>query len=253
VYASDFEKQYAQNVGGQFKDPYQNYLMTKGAQSDIPMLLEQYKSAGHTDTPQWASLAGTNFNDLPQMTQTWDASGANPVDYMHAWNSTTPTTNSAPQDYWANLNAYNTGKSQWNPQTAIANNTYDPARFAAYNSGLPIEGSHDAWPSYVDFAKGGVAGIPSYSLGGYSDGGRMLKGPGDGMSDDIPASIGGKQPARLADGEFVVPADVVSHLGNGSTDAGAKRLYAMMDSVRQARTGTKKQGKQIKADKYLPA
>jgi hypothetical protein len=91
------------------------------------------------------------------------------------------------------------------------------------------------------------------SLGGYSDGGRMLKGPGDGMSDDIPASINNKQPARLADGEFVVPADVVSHLGNGSTDAGAKRLYAMMNNVRKARTGRKAQGRQIKAEKYIPA
>lgn len=90
------------------------------------------------------------------------------------------------------------------------------------------------------------------SIGGYSDGGRMLKGPGDGMSDSIPATIGNKQPARLADGEFVVPADVVSHLGNGSTDAGAKHLYNMMDKVRKARTGTKKQGKQIKPEKYMP-
>jgi hypothetical protein len=90
-------------------------------------------------------------------------------------------------------------------------------------------------------------------IGGYSDGGRMLKGPGDGMSDSIPGVIGNKQPARLADGEFVVPADVVSHLGNGSTDAGAKRLYSMMDKVRNARTGTKKQGKQIKPEKYMPA
>lgn len=93
------------------------------------------------------------------------------------------------------------------------------------------------------------------TLGGYAAGGnpRLLKGPGDGMSDNIPATIGGKQPARLADGEFVVPADVVSHLGNGSTDAGAKHLYAMMDKVRKARTGNKKQGKQIKADKFLKA
>ena len=91
------------------------------------------------------------------------------------------------------------------------------------------------------------------SIGGYSDGGRMLKGPGDGMSDSIPAVIGKKQPARLADGEFVVPADVVSHLGNGSTDAGAKRLYSMMDKVRKARTGNKKQGKQINPEKYMPA
>ena len=91
------------------------------------------------------------------------------------------------------------------------------------------------------------------SLGGYSDGGRMLKGPGDGMSDDIPAVIGRKQPARLADGEFVVPADVVSHLGNGSTDAGAKKLYSMMDKVRTARTGKKKQAPAVKTDKYMPA
>jgi hypothetical protein len=91
------------------------------------------------------------------------------------------------------------------------------------------------------------------SLGGYSDGGRMLKGPGDGMSDNIPATIAGKQPARLADGEFVVPADVVSHLGNGSTDAGAKQLYAMMNRVRKARTGNPKQGKQIKPAKYMAA
>ena len=97
-------------------------------------------------------------------------------------------------------------------------------------------------------AKGGIA-----NLGGYSDGGRMLKGPGDGMSDSIPGVIGGRQPARLADGEFVVPADVVSHLGNGSTDAGAKKLYAMMAKVRQARTGKKKQAPAVKSAKYMPA
>ena len=101
-------------------------------------------------------------------------------------------------------------------------------------------------------AQGGIAG---FNLGGYAAGGnpRLLKGPGDGMSDNIPATIGGRQPARLADGEFVVPADVVSHLGNGSTDAGAKHLYNMMDKVRKARTGSKKQGKQIKPAKFMPA
>jgi len=106
-------------------------------------------------------------------------------------------------------------------------------------------------------AEGGImslaGGEKTYSLGDYSDGGRLLKGPGDGMSDDIPATIGHKQEARLADGEFVVPADVVSGLGNGSTDAGAKHLYKMMDKVRHARTGRKTQGKQIEAEKYVPA
>jgi hypothetical protein len=73
------------------------------------------------------------------------------------------------------------------------------------------------------------------------------------MSDSIPASISGKRPARLADGEFVVPADVVSHLGNGSTDAGAKQLYSMMDKVRTARTGKKKQARAVTPQKYMPA
>ena len=90
------------------------------------------------------------------------------------------------------------------------------------------------------------------SLGGYSDGGHFLKGPGDGMSDDIPARIGEKQEARLANEEFVIPADVVSHLGNGSSESGAKVLYHMMDKVRKARTGTTKQGKQINPLKFLP-
>ena len=86
-----------------------------------------------------------------------------------------------------------------------------------------------------------------YARGGYLD------GQGDGMSDSIPATIEGKQPARLADGEFVIPADVVSHIGNGSSKAGSKRLYAMLDKVRHARTGNKKQGKQINPAKYMPA
>ena len=104
-------------------------------------------------------------------------------------------------------------------------------------------------PMYMsNMAAGGIA-----NLGSYSDGGRMLKGPGDGMSDSIPASISGKRPARLADGEFVVPADVVSHLGNGSTDAGAKQLYAMMDKVRKARTGRKAQGREINPRQYMAA
>jgi hypothetical protein len=102
-----------------------------------------------------------------------------------------------------------------------------------------------------NMAAGGISNLGSYS--DYARGGRMLKGPGDGMSDSIPASIGGKRPARLATEEFVVPADVVSHLGNGSSDAGAKQLYAMMDRVRTARTGRKSQGREISPQKYMAA
>ena len=104
-------------------------------------------------------------------------------------------------------------------------------------------------------AKGGISDA-GYNLGGYSDGGRLLRGPGDGVSDSIPAVIGKKQPARLADGEFVVPARIVSELGNGSTEAGARKLYAMMDRVQASRKNTVGKGKVAKnnrADKYLPA
>ena len=82
--------------------------------------------------------------------------------------------------------------------------------------------------------------------------GRYLRGDTDGMADKIPSSIDGQQPAKLSHGEFVVPADVVSHLGNGNSDAGADVLYKMMDRVRKARTGTPKQGKRINPEKFTP-
>ena len=101
----------------------------------------------------------------------------------------------------------------------------------------------------IRYAGGG--GIST--LGGYSDGGRMLRGPGDGVSDSIPATIGGKQPARLADGEFVIPARIVSEIGNGSSEAGARKLYAMMDRIQKARKKSiKNVAANTKADKYLP-
>jgi hypothetical protein len=100
-------------------------------------------------------------------------------------------------------------------------------------------------------AQGGMS-----NLGSYSDGGRLLRGPGDGVSDSIPAMIGRKQQARLADGEFVVPARIVSELGNGSTEAGARQLYAMMDRVQKARKKSIGKGKvatNSRAAKLLPA
>jgi hypothetical protein len=101
-------------------------------------------------------------------------------------------------------------------------------------------------------ANGGIM----HGLGGYSDGGRLLKGPGDGVSDSIPAVIGSKQPARLADGEFVIPARIVSELGNGSTEAGARQLYAMMERIQKGRrksVGKNKVAVDSKAKKHLPA
>jgi hypothetical protein len=112
-----------------------------------------------------------------------------------------------------------------------------------------IEEYFDKYPTYA--ANGGIM----YGLGGYSDGGRLLKGPGDGVSDSIPATIGNRQPARLADGEFVVPARIVSELGNGSTEAGARKLYQMMERVQADRKKSIGKGKvavNSKATKHLP-
>jgi hypothetical protein len=114
--------------------------------------------------------------------------------------------------------------------------TYDEI-YPSYDwgSGITMDDPYD----FLGFAKGGSTG-------------RYLQGETDGMADKIPARIGQNQPAALSHGEFVVPADVVSHLGNGNSDAGAKKLYSMMDKIRQARTGTKKQGKEINPDKFMP-
>ena len=135
----------------------------------------------------------------------------------------------------------------YDPYTASLAMLNNARHHASLTNAVPSMSAMNTLGGVPVAAGGGLA-----SLGSYSDGGRLLKGPGDGMSDNIPAQIGAKQPARLADGEFVVPADVVSHLGNGSTDAGAKRLYAMMDKVRQARTGKKKQAPAVNTEKYLP-
>lgn len=142
----------------------------------------------------------------------------------------------------------------YGPPLMGGNVTYNPAT-------QTFSGAEDTNP-YADLisrfggGRGFFAGGGITSLGGYSDGGRLLKGPGDGVSDDIPATIhrddGSKQEARLADGEFVVDARTVSELGNGSTEAGARKLYAMVDRVHNARRSAKL-GKDSKAEKYLPA
>ena len=143
-------------------------------------------------------------------------------------------------------------------QAPIQQAAQAPIDIPAYQTPEQQLGLNDFY-TYMNQQLAGMRGYQGYAAGGvshlgdYSDGGRLLRGPGDGVSDSIPASIGNKQPARLADGEFVVPADVVSHLGNGSTDAGARKLYSMMDKIRKARTGKKKQAPAVKADRYMPA
>jgi len=139
----------------------------------------------------------------------------------------------------------------WNPSTPSApmqgpTTAYTGSGITALPQRQPTQNLNLA-QGFSDMSRDIINSGGAFAKGGYLD------GPGDGMSDSIPATIADKQPARLADGEFVVPADVVSHLGNGSTKAGAQRLYSMMDKVRKARTGTTKQGKQINPNKYMPA
>jgi hypothetical protein len=147
------------------------------------------------------------------------------------------------------LNAFKTMQDQKAAEEAAA---AQAASFQSYDAGGGANGG--LMPQGLRYAMGG--NVQGYNLGGYSDGGRLLKGPGDGVSDDIPAVIGNRQPARLADGEFVIPARIVSEIGNGSTDAGAKRLYAMMDRIQTGRKKTVGKGnvaKDTKAKKHLLA
>ena len=145
----------------------------------------------------------------------------------------------APLDFLPEPSGMTGPQGQTSSQSGVGN----PAESTPGPSGLGGES--------VDYAQGGIA-----NLGDYSDGGRLLRGPGDGISDSIPATIGKKRPARLADGEFVVPARIVSELGNGSTEAGARKLYAMMDRIQKARKKTIGKGKvaaNSRSAKYLPA
>jgi hypothetical protein len=153
----------------------------------------------------------------------------------------------------ANAVGMNTGY----PQADITGHAYSTASQTPVSQNV-VQGTADTGVNRMTgqmLAKGGISDA-YYNLGGYSDGGRLLRGPGDGVSDSIPATIGRKQPARLADGEFVVPARIVSELGNGSTEAGARKLYGMMDRVQRARgktVGKGKVAKNTRADKFLPA
>jgi hypothetical protein len=138
----------------------------------------------------------------------------------------------------------------------VAASAVDPNTQGGANGGLMgmAAGGYAVGGGLGALAGGGATS--QYNLGGYSDGGRLLRGPGDGVSDSIPATIGDKQPARLADGEFVVPARIVSELGNGSTEAGARKLYAMMDRVQKARgktTGKNRVAANTRSEKHLPA
>lgn len=165
------------------------------------------------------------------------------------------------------------GTQKWQ---SVSQNIRNPAKQAPYsNVGTPVEPVTPPTPPTAPYAHQDIykvlnnlvsasqttpygttrETVDTEEVVGAAKGGLMgmyLGGPTDGMADNIPARIAGGQEARLSDGEFVLPADVVSHLGNGNSDAGAKVLHGMMDKIRKARTGTTQQGKRINPNKLIP-
>ncbi|MAO22711.1 MAG: hypothetical protein CMJ25_18330 [Phycisphaerae bacterium] len=166
---------------------------------------------------------------------------------------------------------YQGGIPEYQVNRQIVPNTYDPNRRAGsggqrYFTDAQYVPKANATPAAPMSAEGLAALNASnpaqekiepqmLATGGIAElkKGKYLDGASDGMADKVPATIDGQQEARLSDGEFVIPADVVSHLGNGNSDAGAKVLKDMMDRVRKARTGNEKQGKEIDPKKFIPA
>jgi len=140
----------------------------------------------------------------------------------------------------------------------LAEGRATPEEIAAYYGNNPDYPKYEGLTAEEVAAYAASKGIEGYAAGGMAslDGmgqGYYLGGPTDGMADLVPATIDGNQPAALSDGEFVIPADVVSHLGNGNSEAGAQQLYSMMDRVRTERTGTTKQGPEINPMQMMPA
>lgn len=253
------------SMDGYTYDPItKTWVMPNGESVDLGYLESSAKPLD-TGSLDYLSPTGPSLGDLAQSLLVGANAGASPL-----FNKNSVTDLSALAALGAGAagvaalgssdNAYQ--MTPWDLQNQNVN--WNADQLQGPQDGIAF-GQEQLAPTFTNAAQGGIMSLQKYaqggnvagiaSLGGYAAGGnpRLLKGPGDGMSDDIPATIAGKQPARLADGEFVVPADVVSHLGNGSTEAGANVLYKMMDQVRRARTGHAKQGKQINPQKFIPS
>lgn len=266
----EFESKYNKLTGGS-KQSY-DYLMGKTPYSPTP-----YTPTGEVMKPYAESVLGMPANLSKKMylfdpatktykinpdyaIPTYDKDGKKTYNVTNKDVLTYMATKPAPSDFynWAKTNNLTI------EQIAAATGMPITEVQKMFSGGAPADTATKGESSTQisdGMATGGLAamargGSTQYNLGDYSDGGRLLRGPGDGVSDSIPASIGNKRPARLADGEFVVPARIVSELGNGSTEAGARKLYAMMDRIQSARRGTVGKGKVAKnsrADKHLPA
>jgi len=226
----------ADQIYGTQTDTNWTYLQSKASDTNVPAentvtTTQETPSTDQMIQDAYASIGRTGFGGA---TSQIDQDGFN------YWKSEIESGRIAPDDF---RSVFDTAVQNY-VSTAAADDPY-VAQIRALrgaNGGLMA----------LNMAMGGGVG----HLGGYSDGGRLLRGPGDGVSDSIPATIGNKQPAQLADGEFVIPARIVSELGNGSTEAGARQLYAMMDRIQKSRRKSIGKGKvavDAQARKHLPA
>jgi hypothetical protein len=210
---------------------------------------DRYKNPGQALNPAVAAYNAQIMERANQQYNINNRPGPNQVPGSAGY--VTPTVTEKPKEPRVYTDLINNPEGKSKSET-ISDDMYADldARYG-YNT-APYDGGGAANGGLMrGYNEGGIS-----TLGSYSDGGQLLKGPGDGVSDSIPAQIGRKQPARLADGEFVVPARVVSELGNGSTDAGAKQLYAMMDRVQKNRKKSIGKGKvavNSRSHKMLPA
>jgi hypothetical protein len=220
-------------------DSYDDYLKQTGQAPGMAMggeVIQNYADGGAApaaNSPLQDYMAGMKMG-TPSMPM-GSGAGGNPL-----------------QNYMSSIGNISERSSQYRPPNMTPNGDFTLRGPSSGNLGL-LTGMMDYAPMRQFAGGGGIA-----SIGGYSDGGRLLRGPGDGVSDDIPAMIhrddGSKQEARLADGEFVFPARIVSEIGNGSTEAGARKLYAVMDKIQQDRARTIKDvALDTNADRHLQA
>jgi len=202
-------------------------------------------SSGKTNYSKLATLAGGLIGGLGA-NSSWAQPNIQKTGYQGGIPTLTAVREQVPGTYDPNRRA-GSGGQQYFTDTKYASPTdVATARASAAEEAKVIEAKNKANPASRPVAEYAAGGLANLAKGSY------LAGGTDGMADQIPATIANKQPAKLSHGEFVLPADVVSHLGNGNSEAGAERLYEMMDKIRKARTGTTKQGKQINPNKFMP-
>lgn len=214
----------------------------KGATGALTSLIS---TNGKTDPSKIASLAG---GILGGINPSWMQPDVQKTGYQGGIPSYSAVREQVPGTYDPNRRPGSRGQEYFTDVQYTSPTDVATAQAAAAQQATEAEARNkareaEAAPQVSEYAVGGLTALAK---------GRYLSGPTDGMADKLPATIENKQPAKLSHGEFVVPADVVGHLGNGNSEAGAQRLYDMMDRIRKARTGTTKQGKQINPNKFMP-